>query len=205
MKIINQLKNFKPKIGLVGTTMSSMDAILDVPEIREEREEDEKFLDIIVQKLSEFAEVSNEGVIGTDDEAEAISDNFIKKQVDLILVLPVSYTLDALILKLLKWQTCPIFIWNTNRIDAIPDNMNYEMAYANIAIACIPTLTNVLLKNRIGFKLVSGRHDDAGILNEIRDFAIATKTVKVLKKARVGVIGSSYPGITSISVDEARV
>ncbi|MCL5985560.1 MAG: hypothetical protein M1371_03240 [Actinobacteria bacterium] len=198
-------KSYTPKIGLVGTTMSTMDAILDVPELREEKEEFEKFLDTIVQNLSSFAEVLNEGIIGTEEEAEVVSDNFIKNQADLILVLPVSYTLDTLILKLLKWQTCPIFIWNTNRIEAIPDDMDYEMAYANIAIACIPTLTNVLLKNGISYRLLSGKYDDKETINEIKECATATKAVGVLKKARIGIIGSSYPGISSISVDEARV
>ena len=83
-------------------------------------------------------------------------------------------------------------------MEKLPDNMDYDTAIANAIIACVPTLTNVLIKNDIKFKIVSGSISDKKILNYLNEYIVAAKAVKTLKTAKVGFVGNSYPGITSI-------
>ena len=204
-KLHNQLKKNFSKIGLVGTTMSEMDAVLDVEDIRDDSAYYEKFFKKIENEIKKFGTVVSGRIVGDELEAEKISDLFYREQVDLIIAVPVNYTLDSVIIKLLRNQKVPIIIWNTSPMEKLPDNMDYDTAIANAIIACVPTLTNVLIKNDIKFKIVSGSISDKKVLNYINEYIIAAQAVKTLKTAKVGFVGNSYPGITSISVDEARV
>lgn len=202
--LIQSKKNFS-KIGLVGTTMSEMDAVLDVEDIRDDSAYYEKFFKKIENEVKKFGTVISGGIIGDELGAEKISDLFDREQVDLIITVPVNYTLDSVIIKLLRNHKVPIILWNTSPLEELPENMDYDTAIANAIIACVPTLTNVLIKNGIKFKMVSGPISDKKILNYLDEYINAAKAVKTLRTAKIGFVGNSYPGITSISVDEARV
>ena len=204
-KVNNQFNRIIPRIGVIGTTMEEMDAVIEVEDIRKDTKYYDDFLNSIIDSLKDFSNVLNGGIVGTEGQAENISDFMIKKQVDLIIVIPVNYTLDSVILKLLREQTSPILLWNTSPLTSIPMDMDYDTAIANAIIACFPTLTNVLIKNNIKFKAVSGKVDDKNIIKIIKEYTQASKVVSVLKKSKIGFIGNSYPGITSISVDESRI
>jgi len=198
-------ENIKPKIGIVGTTMSEMDAVLDVKDIRDDLVYYENFFNKIQNEIKKLGVVVSGGIIGDELQAEEVSDLFIREQVDLIIAVPVNYTLDSVILKLLRSQTAPVILWNTSPMEKIPAKMDYDNAIANAIIACVPTLTNVLIKNNLKFKLISGSIKDKRVFSYISDYIDAVKAIKALKTAKIGFIGNSYPGISSISVDEARV
>jgi len=194
----------KPRLGFISTTMGSFDAVLDVPEVRDMNQYENLIIKII-DRLKTFADVINFGMAGNEEDATLLHERIIQSDADLFVIFPVNYTLDVVILKLILGLRVPVILLNSAPLSTIPEDMDANVTMENTTIACIPTITNVLIKNNIPYDLVNGTVNDDSVYDEIRKCSFSAMIVRKLRNTRIGVIGQSYPGISAVSVAESLV
>jgi L-arabinose isomerase len=194
----------KCKIALVGTTMGSFDAVADVVDVRD-MSQYQRLIAEVAGRLRAFGEVVELGIVGDGPEALACHRRIEQEDCDVLVIWPINYTLDVVVLQLTAGLKTPVILWNTMAQPAISPDADFGRLMENNAIACLPTITNVLLKNDIPFKLLSGAMDDRRVLETIGRRAAGSHAARRLRGARIGKIGDSYPGISAISVDEATL
>ncbi len=193
----------KPKIGFIGTTMSGFDAVLDVEEVRD-MSQYSKVIAVMCKRIEPFTEVINFGIAGNEEEAIQKRDLIVREECDALILWPFNYTLDVVALKLAAGHKTPIILLNTMIRSIIYADEDFGKVMENNANACLPTMTNVFLKNHIPYELVSGPIDDR-LYENLHFLAQSVGVARLLRHSRIGTIGYSYPGISAISVDEATV
>jgi L-arabinose isomerase len=194
----------KCRIALVGTTMGNFDAVADVAEVRD-MSQYHRLLAEVAERLRSFGDVIELGIVGDEPEAVACHRRVEREDCDALVIWPINYTLDVVVLQLAAGLKTPVILWNTMAQPAISPDADFGRIMENNAIACIPTLTNVLLKNDVAFKLLSGAMDDRRVLETIGRRAAGSRAARRLRSARIGTVGYSYPGISAISVDEGTL
>lgn len=192
------------RIGLVGTTMSGFDAVLDVPDVRD-MSQYHRAIARAADQLRPFGDVIELGIVGDEPEALACRDRIQREDCDVLVVWPINYTLDVVVLQLVSGLKTSVVLWNTMAQIAIAADADFGRVMENNAVACLPTITNVLLKNHVPFKLLSGPIDDRRVLETIGREARGRRAARRLRGARIGAIGFPYPGISAIDVDQATL
>ncbi len=197
------MKSLRPKVGFVTTTMGSFDSGLSL-EFEEVREVDNfsESVSRVISKIELFADVENFGIVGNEYEAVGTRDKIAQADCDLLLILPVSFTLDATFMCLINSINTPLVLLNTQVLSKIPPDADHDLTMWNNNIAGIPCLTNVLLKNHISYKMVSGSMNDAKLYNQIETLAMAAAVPRLVRKTTFGVIGKVYPGMSCLEVDQ---
>jgi|SRR5208337_829655 len=194
----------KAKIGFVATSMGAFDAVLDVQEIRQ-MDQYSPLIARLLDGIRPIAQVVDLGVAGNDREATVLRDKIASAGCDLLLVWPLNYTLDTVVLHLVQGLRLPLLLLNSMPEATFPANFNFARIMGNSTVSCIPTITNVLCKNHVPFTLISGALQDPSVYAEIALHASAARTVRALRKSKIGMVGHSYPGISALSVDQAAV
>ena len=192
------------KIGLVGTTMSGFDNVLDVEDVRD-MSQYQGLMSQIAERLRPYGDVVELGIVGDEAEAVACRGRIDQGDCDVLVVWPINYTLDVVVLQLTAGRKTPVILWNTMAQVAIAPDADFGRVMENNAVACLPTITNVLLKNHVPFKIISGAMDDRRVLEMIGRRAAGVRAARWLRGARVGTIGYAYPGISAIDVDQATL
>jgi L-arabinose isomerase len=198
------VKRERCKIGLVGTTMSGFDAVLDVADVRD-MSQYHRLIARMAERLRPFGDVVELGIVGDESQAVECRGKIDREDCDILVVWPINYTLDVVVLQLTVGRKTPVILWNTMAQSSIAKDADFGRVMENNAIACLPTITNVLLKNHVPFKLVSGEMDDRRVLESIGRRAAGVRAAKRLRGARVGTVGYAYPGISAIDVDQATL
>lgn len=194
----------KPTIAFVGTTMGEFDAVLTVDDIRR-MDQYGPLIAEFLDRLRPAAQVFDLGVVGSDAEASAKRGEIARSGCDLLLVWPLNYTLDTVALHLTQGLGMPLVLLNSTPQPTFPPQFDFAVIMENSTVACIPTITNVLLKNHVEFTLLSGSLADCALIEEIAGLARAAAVGRSLRQSRIGVVGHSYPGISALSIDQASV
>ena len=198
------MKSLKPKVAFVTTTMGDFDSGL-AAEFEEVREVDEftKNISRVISKIEPFAEVENFGLVGNETEAVKARDKLAKADCDLLLIMPISFTLDAVVLRLIHNVNMPLVLLNTQVLPTIPPDADHDLTMWNNNVAGIPCLTNVMIKNHIPYKMVSGSMEGPKLYDQIGTLAKAAAVPRLVRNTNFGVIGKVYPGMSCLEVDPA--
>jgi L-fucose isomerase-like protein len=184
--------------------MSGFDAVLDVPDVRD-MSQYHRVIAKAAEQLRPFGEVVELGIVGDEPEALVCRERIEREQCDVLVVWPINYTLDVVVLQLTSGLKTSVILWNTMAQIAIAPDADFGRVMENNAVACLPTITNVLLKNHIPFKILSGAIDDRRVLETIGREAKGRWAARRLRGTRIGAIGFPYPGISALDVDQATL
>lgn len=144
-------------------------------------------------KSSAIAQLEKMGIeiIAADDipvtKKEVLSavDKFRKEDVDGVIVYQVDYSNEELGCILgMELTECPMFIWSGWGSDKTPT-----------ALAALSTLAGNLRRLDKDFFYTVGEIDEKEVQKNILAFAKATHTAKKLRRANVGIVGLSNPGM----------
>ncbi len=196
------------KIGFLVLTMSDFDAVLKVDDVRSNDIPDistPAYLEPMIKYLEEYGTVVYPGVVGEEKTALKANEFFLSHNVDVIVAHEISFTLDLTCLQALEGIKAPILIWNTQMLRTLSEKTDFGQVMSNSGVAGVPQLTNALYKQAKPFKVVTGYEGQPLVQKHFDSFFKAVKTAKVLKTAKFGKIGYVYPGMTTLTVDEATL
>lgn len=186
------------QIGLLALHWEYFDSILP-PDFRQEKE---NLTREVVKFLSEFGNVVFAGLIDNERSGTHHAELFRQQQVNCIVVFVHMATPGAFAWETLREFRVPILIWNAHLERVIPSDYDMPDLCRKSSNVGTLMLTNVLLRNKRSFELVTGPWKDSGTRLKIGAFLRAVFAWERLRRARIGVLGGSpMAGYLDVEVD----
>ncbi|MBX2999019.1 MAG: L-fucose/L-arabinose isomerase family protein [Caldilineaceae bacterium] len=157
----------------------------------------------IVEQLSGFAEVVGMGLVDTAQEAYRAGDALAAANVDLLICHTATYATSAQVLPIVQRAKVPVLVLNLQPSPSLDyENTDTGEWLANCSTCCVPEIANAFHRAGIEFQVVSGAlYDDERAWTTLRQWCQAATAVRVLKGARFGFLGHTYPGMLDMYSD----
>jgi len=156
----------------------------------------------LAEILSAYGEIIDPGFVEYESHADHAAQAFNAAGVDLIIVVALAYQNGAVAARTFHNTKAPILVWNTQHIRHLAEDADFDVIMLNSGMCGLPELTNGLLRTGRSFRMITSHVADPQGLARIGEHADAAAVVSRLKKARIGVIGHPYAGMTDLMVDQ---
>jgi len=193
------MEKIKPQVGLLTLMFKLYDAIPSLePEMADFAEE-------LIDIIGRFAEVEWTGICKTREQVDKTVNLFEGKNLDIIILVLLTYAPSHIALQALKTTKLPILIFNTQRLYEVTSDMNPDELIRNHGMHGVQDVANVLTRAGRRFEIVTGHYKDEKVLGEIKEWCQAASIVSFLKKCRVGIIGYPLEGMGDFALDETSL
>jgi L-arabinose isomerase len=153
------------------------------------------------------AEVVSAGLVDTAQGARAAGDRFASEQVDLVLCHAVTYATASQVLPAVQAAGVPVLLLGLQPAKTL----DYERTdtaewLANCAACCVPELAGAFTRARVPYDTVAGTiDDDPRAWDRIEAWVRAAGVARALRRARIGFLGHTYPGMLDMYSDFTMV
>ncbi len=186
----------KPTIGLLPLMLELYKTY--APEIAEKQG---VFIKTISDEFREFSDVTVAPVCSARADVESAVRDFEMQDVDLIVVLFISYAASIAALNPLSRTRLPLLMFSTSPKGSMAEGMTTEDIMLNHGVHGYMDLANVLRRNGRQFVLVAGKSDDKRAYREIAQWAESARAVKMLRRSVIGLAGYAFDGMGDFGVD----
>jgi len=153
------------------------------------------------------ADVVSAGLVDTAPKARAAGDAFAAAQVDLVLCHAVTYATSSQVLPAFQAAGVPVVLLGLQPTPAL----DYEATdtaewLANCAACCVPEIAGACTRAGIPYDTVAGTIDgDERAWAKIAAWVRAAGAARALRRARIGFLGHTYPGMLDMYTDFTAV
>lgn len=161
----------------------------------------QKAADHIGEIIGQYAETVCPPLVEEEHQAEAAARMFNAADVDLIVAVEVAYTKGVVPTRCFLNTTAPVVVWNTQQIQFLPEDADFDLIMVNSGMAGVPEMTSALLRLGRQFWMITSQLDDPDGRRKLVQYIIAAGAVRKLKEARIGVVGHAFEGMTDLMVD----
>lgn len=153
------------------------------------------------------AQVVSADMVDTPARAAAAGTLFRGADLDLAVCYVATYATSAQVLPAVQRLGCKVLVLNLQPVARLDyENTTTAEWLANCCACCVPEIANAFARSRIEFNLVSGQlFGDARAWREITDWVQAAGAARQLRRARIGFLGHSYPGMLDMYTDFTAV
>jgi len=165
------------------------------------------------------AEVVSAGLVDTAPAARAAGERFAREAVDLLVCYVGTYATSAQVLPAVqapagRGTIAPVLVLNLQPVAALDyPNTDTGEWLASCSACCVPEISAAFARAGIDFHVVSGVLDpddprtDAGVRawHEIGSWVRAAGAARALRRARIGFLGHTYPGMLDLYADLTRL
>ncbi len=159
------------------------------------------FARVLEKYLTQFGCVYSMGLVDSTNKAEECCLYLKQEDVDVIIVVEITFSLSGIIIPGLLKSGRPLIVWNTQKDATLAEDLSLNDFYINHGLSGVPCLTNVLVRNKAQFTLISGHLSDRKVDEEFNLSMQAISALKGLWGSRVGIIGHPYSGMLDFSYD----
>jgi L-arabinose isomerase len=188
-----------PRIGLLGLMLKLYDAM---PTLKPQMTE---FGVELRETLAAFAEVDFPGICNTREQVEQAIARFEAADLDLLIVVLLTYAPSHIALPALLRTRLPVLIFNTQQAAAITRETTGPDTTRNHGMHGVQDLANVLLRAGKPFHLVTGHYRDPETLQDVREWCDAARAVRFLRRVRVGLVGYPMEGMGDFALDHTAL
>jgi L-arabinose isomerase len=153
------------------------------------------------------ADVVSAGLVDTPEAAREAGDRFASGQVDLVLCHAVTYATSSQVLPAVQAAKAPVLLLGlqpTPTLDYASTGTGEWLA--NCAACCVPELAGAFTRARIPYDTVAGTiDDDERAWSRIAAWVRAAGVARDLRRARIGFLGHTYPGMLDMYSDFTAV
>jgi L-arabinose isomerase len=149
------------------------------------------------------AQVVSSGLVDTPEGAREAGDFFRREDVDLIVCYVATYATSTQVLPVVQRAEVPVVVLNLQPAAAL----DYEATdtgewLANCCTCCVPEIANAFARSAVSFRVVSGTlREDPAAWGEIEDWCRAAAVARTVRRARIGFLGHTYPGMLDMYTD----
>jgi L-arabinose isomerase len=151
--------------------------------------------------IGQYAETVCPPLVEEEHQAEAAAQMFNAAGVDLIVAVELAYTKGIVPTRCFLNTTAPVLVWNTQQIEYLPEDADFDLIMVNSGMAGIPEMTSALLRIGRPFWIVTSQIDDPEGRQKISEYIAAAGIARRLKSARIGIVGHAFEGMTDLMVD----
>jgi L-arabinose isomerase len=152
-------------------------------------------------------EVVSAGLVDSELAAREAGDRFAAAQVDLVLCHAVTYATSSTVLPVIQAAKVPAVLLGLQPTASL-DYAEIDTAewLANCAACCVPEIAGALTRARIPYDTVAGTIDeDPRAWERIGAWVRAAGVARSLRRARLGFLGHTYPGMLDLYTDFTAV
>jgi L-arabinose isomerase len=189
------------RVGIFGIGLAAY-----WPQFEGLRERLEGYQRSIETRLRELgADVVSAGLVDTAQGARAAGDALVG--VDLVMVYAATYATSSQVLPIVQAVKAPVVILNlqpTRTLDY--EGMTTGEWLANCSACCVPEIAGAFTRARIPYRTVTGTLLDGDpAWDTLREWLDAAHAVHSLRRARIGFLGHTYPGMLDLYSDFTQV
>jgi L-arabinose isomerase len=162
----------------------------------------QKAADKIGGIIGKFADVVCPPLVEEEHQAEAAAQMFNAASVDLIIAVEVAYTKGVVPTRCFLDTTAPVLVWNTQQIEFLPEDADFDLIMVNSGMAGVPEMTSALLRIGRPFWMVTSMIDDPEGNKQLAEYIAAAGVIRKLKSSRIAVFGHAYEGMTDLMIDQ---
>jgi L-arabinose isomerase len=153
------------------------------------------------------AEVISAGLVDTPQLARAAGDRFASAQVDVVLCHAVTYATSSQVLPVLQAAGVPAILLALQPTATLEyEHTGTGEWLANCAACCVPELAGACTRAGIPYETVAGTiDDDERAWARIGAWVRAAGAARALRRARIGFLGHTYPGMLDLYSDFTAV
>jgi len=188
----------KPKVGVL--VMALLED--DYNKTAHVRPMAQKVADRIGGIIGQYAETVCPPLVEEEHQAAAAAQMFNSAGVDLIVAVEVAYTKGLVPTRCFLDTTAPVLVWNTQQIEFLPENADFDLIMLNSGMAGVPEMTSALLRMRRPFWMVTSMMGDPGGQRKLAEYIAAAGVVRRLKAARIAILGHAFEGMTDLMIDQ---
>ena len=152
--------------------------------------------------IAKYADTVCPPLVEEEYQAEAAAQMFNAAGVDLIIAVEVAYTKGAVPARCFLNTTAPVLVWNTQQIEFLPEDADFDLIMLNSGMAGVPEMTSGLLRTGRPFWMITSRMDDAEGHKKLAEFITAAGVMRRLKSARIAIVGHAFEGMTDLMIDQ---
>lgn len=187
----------KPKVGVLVTALLE-DDYNKTAHIRPKAQQAANRINDII---SQYADTVCPPLVEEEYQAEAAAQMFNAADVDLIVAVEIAYTKGIVPVRCFLNTTAPVLVWNTQQIEFLPEDADFDLIMLNSGMAGVPEMTSALLRLGRPFWIVTSQLDDPEGQTKLGDYIAAAGVARRLKSARIGIVGHAFEGMTDLMVD----
>jgi L-arabinose isomerase len=188
----------KPKVGVL--VMALLED--DYNKTAHVRPMAQKVADKVGGIIGKYAETVCPPLVEEEYQAEAAARMFNAEDVDLIIAVEVAYTKGAVPARCFLNTTAPVLVWNTQGVEFLPENADFDLIMLNSGMAGVPEMTSGLLRMGRAFWMVTSMTDDPEGHRKLAEYIAAAGVMRRLKTARIAIVGHAFEGMTDLMVDQ---
>ena len=153
------------------------------------------------------AEVVSAGLVDTADRARAAGDIFAAADIDLVLCHAVTYATSSQVLPALQGAKVPVVLLGLQPTATLPyADVDTGEWLANCAACCVPEIAGACTRAAISYETIAGTIDnDPRAWGKIASWVRAAGVARSLRRARIGFLGHTYPGMLDMYTDFTAV
>jgi L-arabinose isomerase len=187
----------KPRVGVLVMALLQD----DYNKTAHMRPQAQKVADHIGAIIGRYANTVCPPLVEEERHAQAAAEMFNAAGVDLIVAVEVAYTKGAVPVRCFLNTTAPVLVWNTQQIEFLPDDADFDLIMVNSGMAGVPEMTSGLLRMGRSFQMVTSRMDDPAGHAQLAEHIAEAGIARRLKEARIGIVGHAFEGMTDLMVD----
>jgi L-arabinose isomerase len=159
----------------------------------------------VQDRVAAWAEVVSAGLVDDAGGARAAGELFAREGVDLILLHTATYATSSQVLPAVQRAGVQVVVLNLQPVAAL-DYAHTDTGewLANCSACCAPELAGAFSRARVPHQVVSGLltdGDESRAWTEIRNWCRAAGAARALRRARIGFLGHTYPGMLDMYSD----
>jgi L-arabinose isomerase len=153
------------------------------------------------------AEVVSAGLVDTAPKARAAGDRFAAAQVDVVLCHAVTYATSSQVLPAFQAAGVPVVLLALQPARTLDyEHTDTAEWLANCAACCVPEIAGACTRAGIAYDTVAGTiDDDERAWAKIAAWVRAAGAARALRRARIGFLGHTYPGMLDMYTDFTAV
>jgi L-arabinose isomerase len=178
------------------------------PQFEGLRERIEGYQQRVEQRVAGLgADIVSAGLVDTAQKARAAGDRFAAAQVDVVLCHAVTYATSSQVLPALQATKAPAVLLGLQATPTL-DYANVDTGewLANCAACCVPEIAGACTRAGIPYDTVAGTiEDDERAWEKVATWIRAAGAARALRRARIGFLGHTYPGMLDMYTDFTAV
>ncbi len=188
----------KARIGLFAIGLAAY-----WPQFPGLKEKLENYYQHIAHQLADFADIVSIGLVDTPQQAYTAGARLAAEGVDLLICHTATYATSSQVLPIVQAANVPVLVLNLQPVAALDyETIDTGEWLANCSTCCVPEIANAFHRAGINFQVVSGMlYDDQAVWATLRQWCAAATAVRVLRGARFGFLGHTYPGMLDMYSD----
>lgn len=198
------------KVGLLGIGLDTY-----WPQFAGLKEKLEGYQGYLVRRIGALGtEVVDAGLVDSPEKAIAAAESFAASGVEAIFLYVSTYALSHTVLPLAQRVKVPIIVLGLQpkpamdyaAFNALGDRgvMTGEWL-ANCQACSLPEIANVFINAGIDFRLVTGSLEEEYVWTEIESWVSALRALRMVREARIGILGHYYCGMLDVYTDVTRL